>query len=87
MTNIDDRIIDAIRKSANPHQAIPAITPDLHLFDAKIVDSFGVISLVAELEAIFKISIATEDLTIQNFDTPATIAKLVQSYIGRQKKA
>ena len=49
------------------------------LFDEKILDSFGVISLLQELESTFRVSLSTEDLVIQNFETPERIARLIDA--------
>ena len=57
--------------------AVPDVKPGTHLFDECVLDSFAILELVAELEKSFGIEIATEDLIVQNFATPASVAELV----------
>ena len=75
-----DIVIGCIRKVSQQSAAPIEITPDVRLFDGGIIDSFGVLNLVGELESRFGVAIATEDLTIQNFETPARIVVLIENY-------
>jgi acyl carrier protein len=50
------------------------------LLDDGGIDSFGLVSLVAELESTFMIAIANEDLIAQNFRSVCDIAVLVDRY-------
>lgn len=46
-----------------------------------ILDSFDIVSLVAELNAEFDITIGVDDLEPENFDTVDAMAELVKSLI------
>ena len=48
------------------------------LIDGKILDSFDVVSLVAELKDAFDIDITIEDLTPENFNSAAAICAMVE---------
>ena len=58
--------------------AAPAeFADDANLFVQNILDSFGTIGLINELETSFDIALPTEDLTLENFSTVAALAALV----------
>lgn len=48
-----------------------------NLFDAGIIDSFGIISLITSLEAEFSIQIPHEELNMENFGNVSSIINLV----------
>lgn len=54
------------------------VTPEQALLGGKLIDSFGLISLVNELERTFGIAIRTEDMTVQSFDSVNSIVALVE---------
>ncbi len=53
-----------------------------NLFDAEILDSFGIVELVIELEDAFHIVIDVDLVTPENFGTADSIIKLVESLAG-----
>ncbi len=61
--------------------ASPLESDSMSLLDEGIIDSVGVMELVAFLEQDFELSIADEDLIPENLDS---VDNLV-AYIGRQK--
>lgn|GEM_PF-6058166 len=67
-------IIRALEAEGKPAAKLESNTL---LFGQGIIDSFGVIALVQELEAEFGVSLSTEDLVIQNFETPEKIAAML----------
>ena len=67
-------ILKALEVEGRP---IAELKSNTLLFDQGIIDSFGVIALVQELEAEFRVSLSTEDLVIQNFETPEKIAAMM----------
>ena len=48
-----------------------------HLIDDRLLDSFAIISLVAELETEFDISISALDMVPENFNSMNAMAALV----------
>jgi acyl carrier protein len=54
-----------------------AVLADDSLFDLGIIDSLGIMMLVSELEAQFKIQVPEYDLLPDNFDTINAIAGYV----------
>lgn len=65
-------------------QILTELRPDVdfalaqNLIDDGVLDSFDVVSLVAELCDAFEVDITVEDLTPENFNTPAAMLALVE---------
>lgn len=55
--------------------------PDLDLFGEGLLDSFGAIQLVMELEKTFSVSLPIEDIPRERIATPKAIAALVREKI------
>ena len=51
---------------------------ETNLIDDGLLDSFGVIALVADLEDAFDVEIGTADLVPENFNSVKAIAALIQ---------
>jgi D-alanine--poly(phosphoribitol) ligase subunit 2 len=69
LLEVAKRVIDA-RHHAH-------LTPGSLLFDEKLLDSFDIVRLVAEIESEFSITIQTDDLVYQNFNSIQDISALV----------
>lgn len=54
------------------------LTPDINLFEAGLLDSFGVVQLIVELEEAFQISLDIESIPREAIATPALIVRLVE---------
>jgi len=52
------------------------------LLEEKVIDSMGVIELVAFLEATYKVEFTDDDLTVDNFKTIGSISELILSKNG-----
>lgn len=65
-------------------QILAELRPDVdftlaqNLIDDGVLDSFDVVSLVSELCDAFEVSISVDDLTPENFNTPAAMLALVE---------
>lgn len=55
---------------------------ECNLFDAEILDSFGIVELVIDLEDAFNIVIDVDLVTPENFGTVDSIVKLVESLVA-----
>jgi len=76
-----DPTLDRVLKVVST--AVPADTkvePTTALLDQNLIDSMGLLILVGALDEEFGIHLDTDDLTIQNFATPTTIATMVNRY-------
>jgi acyl carrier protein len=54
------------------------------LLEEKIIDSMGVIELVAFIEATYGVELTDDDLTVDNFKDIDTIVKLISEKKGTQ---
>ena len=79
MSNLVDRIARLVRELDAEKAA--AVGPDTDLFEAGVLDSFGMIEYIAAIEREFGIQVAQEDLIPQNLWTINAAAALVQRYL------
>lgn len=69
-----DKVIEILN---NNDDSIDYATEE-HLIDDGLLDSFAIISLVADLEDAFNVSITTADLIPSNFNSAKAIAALME---------
>jgi acyl carrier protein len=72
------KLVGTIIRTAPPER-------DVDLFDANLLDSFGLIELVGELEREFGIGFSAEDLIIQNFANIKSITEFVRRRVAKQQ--
>ena len=77
----DEEIYWLVKEIVNPPVSKP-LTLESLLLEEKMMDSFGLIQLVARIKEKFSISIDTKDLTSQNFASINTIMMMVEGYIN-----
>ena len=51
---------------------------EAHLIDNKILDSFDIVTIVAEIDAEYDVSIPAEELTPENFNSARALYALVE---------
>ncbi len=78
---------DRIRQFVEKKFRARAVGDETPLFSSGLVDSFGVLELIAFLEDEFKIDIDTNTHEIRDFDTIRKVASLVASVSGAQGAA
>ncbi len=76
-----ETIFDIVHAAVGPERA-PRIAEDTRLLDEGGLDSLGLVTLVAELDRVFAITISNEDLTARNFHSVRDIATLVDRYLA-----
>lgn len=81
MSIVAEEIYSLVKEIVNPPVSKP-LTLESLLLEEKMMDSFGLIQLVAGIEEKFSISIDTKDLTSQNFASINTIMMMVEGYIN-----
>jgi acyl carrier protein len=76
MTNIEAEVMEIVRRVVDPTRRDQlSVTSDL--MESNMIDSFGLVQLVSELEVSLNITIMTEEMIIQNFSAVSDIARLV----------
>ena len=77
---------DQIRQYLLAHSAesdISQIADDESLLEAGVIDSAGMVDLIAFLEGTFGITVDEDDMTPENFDSVAAIAAYVEPKTGK----
>jgi acyl carrier protein len=82
MQNIVDGIIAWIEENINASKPHAKISPETPLLDEGLMTSLDFLHLVFFLEERHSIKFDIEELTPENFRTPATIAALVERRIA-----
>jgi len=72
METIEKQLIDYFK--INTDNVVDSKTP---LLEEKIIDSMGVIELVAFIESTYGVELTDDDLTVENFKDIDTITKLI----------
>ena len=78
MNEIEQVIYDFIKENFSIGDD-PDFTPDVHLFDAGLVDSLGALEIVEFAETHWNIEITQRDLTLYPMNTVEEIAAVVAS--------
>lgn len=78
MTETEEKIVEML----NDNDDTIDYASQTKLIDDRILDSFAIISLVADLEDEFGVQIGTAQMTAANFNSVAAIAKMVESLEG-----
>jgi len=82
MSETADRIRAFIETKFKPKKGGRAFDDDTPLFSSGIVDSFGVLELIAFLEEAFAIDIDVNKYELRDFDTVRKVAGLVSQISG-----
>jgi acyl carrier protein len=77
IAEIENRLIDYFKEKADT-----VVDSETLLLEEKVIDSMGVIELVAFLEATYKVEFTDDDLTVDNFKTIGSISELMLSKGG-----
>lgn len=74
IAEIENRLIDYFKEKVDT-----VVDSGTLLLDEKVIDSMGVIELVAFLEVTYKVEFMDDDLTVDNFKTIGSISNLIIS--------
>jgi acyl carrier protein len=77
MTSNAEIVRQFVRKTFARQVLLRPITDDSPLFSSGIIDSFGVLELIAFLEETFQVNIDTSQRELSEFDTIAKIDHLI----------
>ena len=64
-------------------QVLTEVDPDTELVESGLLDSVGVVRLLVAVEAHFGVSLAFEDLGIEDIRSIASLAELIDRELGR----
>jgi len=71
---IENRLIGYFKEKVDT-----VVDSETLLLEEKVIDSMGVIELVAFLEETYKVEFTDDDLTVDNFKTIGSISELILS--------
>ena len=74
IAEIGKRLIDYFKEKVDT-----LVDSETLLLEEKVIDSMGVIELVAFLEETYKVEFTDDDLTVDNFKTIGSISELILS--------
>jgi acyl carrier protein len=77
-----ERIVELLREIADV-QGVPLPSETESLFDAGVLDSFGMLEFLTAIEKELNVSIPDEDLVPTNFDTIAKICSYLDEQVGK----
>jgi acyl carrier protein len=77
MTDLMPQIGDLV--AAQAKKPVADVMKSADLFTEGLIDSFGILDLLTQLEAAFGVSVSNDDLTWQNFRSVEQIARLISS--------
>jgi acyl carrier protein len=72
IADIESRLVKYFKEKVDT-----VVDSDTLLLEEKVIDSMGVIELVAFLEETYKVEFTDDDLTIDNFKTIGSISELI----------
>lgn len=84
--SIATAIVDWIKTNAPEPDVREKVHSGSHLVEDGILDSLSIISLVTWLETEYSVRIEESDFSGNNFDTPTTIASLVERRLATTAK-
>lgn len=78
MNTCSDRIKEFIMTEVNPDLQLTALDDDQPLIDSGIVDSLGVLKIMAFLDETFGVDLSSAEINLGNFKDVRTICGLVE---------
>lgn len=76
---LQEQIIELVTIVAGPNLREP-LTAQTDILESKLVDSFGLLQLIADIEQKLNINIRTEDMSLENFSTISGMVNLITRY-------
>jgi acyl carrier protein len=79
MSELKERIKEFIRTEVNPDLDLKALGDDEPLIESGIIDSLGILKIMAFLDEEFGIDLSAQEIKPENFKNVATIFSLVEN--------
>lgn len=77
MDDVSERIRDFIISELRPDMDIPHLADEEALIDSGIIDSLGMLRILAFLEEELGLDLASDEVKMENFETISTIRDMV----------
>ena len=82
MSNVADEIRSYIESDVVEPGVSATITNDTALWDEELIDSMGIMMLIAHIESEYEVDIDADDVDVENFKSVARIAALIADKQG-----
>ncbi len=76
---VEEKIIQLLKENIEELEDVE-LTPDTELIAGGYMESFEVIELITDLEKLFHIDISLDEIRLEEFNTPASIAGIVEKF-------
>ena len=77
MSEFNARLKEFIMKEVNPDLNLAQLDDDEPLIDSGIIDSLGVLKILAFMDETFGVDISSDQIKLENFKTVSSICALV----------
>ena len=78
MSEFKAKIKEFIMTEVNPDRNLEALGDDEPLIDSEIIDSLGVLKIMAFLDEEFGIDLSAEEIKLENFKNVTSICSLIE---------
>ncbi len=76
-----EKISAFILQNHRPAGDVQVIDPEESLMEAGLIDSLGILKLIAFIEGEFNIELQPDEVNLQNFASLASVTKLVEEHL------
>lgn len=78
---MEKQLIEILKNNVEDLEGVE-ITPDTELISGGYIESFDIIQLISEIEEAFHVEISFDEIKLENFNTVASICKVIESFQG-----
>ena len=78
MSVVADQLREYIKSDVIEPGSITKLTNDTQLWDEELIDSMGIMMLIAHIESEYDVDVEVEDVDVENFKSVSKIAALVE---------
>ena len=78
MSVVADQLREYIKNDVIEPGSITQLTNDTQLWDEELIDSMGIMMLIAHIESEYDVDVEVEDVDVENFKSVSKIAALVE---------
>ncbi|MBI4523200.1 MAG: acyl carrier protein [Deltaproteobacteria bacterium] len=82
--SVTEKISAFLRAKFPPGRNGDSIDPNQSLLSAGLIDSLGILKLIAFIEEEFAIELQPDEINLENFDSLAAIARTVESHLVQE---
>ena len=85
MSEFNARLKEFIMKEVNPDLNLAQLDDDEPLIESGIIDSLGVLKILAFMDETFGVDLSSDQIKLENFKNVSSICALIDSQKNEQK--